>query len=385
MGIIIAPQQKIDEYFESDRLSQSTLKKLINGVESFKNSKKDKKELYYCEKNHFIIGSAVDTYLTGEDNSYHEKYYTSTLERKPSEIEMSMIQSVFDKLKDKIDIKDIEDISNYPNEISESIEEHNWQSKWKIETKISKLVESGYDYFEELKLSVGKQILSKEESETIDVVVRSLTTNKRTSKYFDRKALSRASGVSVYYQLPIYFDYKDVECKALLDILIVIRDDANRVVSITPLDLKTTSGNTLDFHKSYKKFRYDIQAAYYLQALEESCTNLLNITVEEFKNTIKPFTFIVESITYPGNPLLFVVDEKSRSGKYGVEDYKLQNITDQLEYSNHWGESIVLVEKVLGFDRLIDIYKYQSKNNWEEDEIVTKNNGILTVDWGGIL
>ena len=66
MGVVITPQSEIDKYFESDALSQSSLKKLLTGINSFLNNQKEESELFYTEKGHFIIGSAVDMLLTGE-------------------------------------------------------------------------------------------------------------------------------------------------------------------------------------------------------------------------------------------------------------------------------------------------------------------------------
>jgi hypothetical protein len=235
---------------------------------------------------------------------------------------------------------------------------------------INKIIDIGSEYFEDLKKGLGKQILTSEEKKLIDDIVFSLKSNSRTSKFFDRVALSRAELVTVYYQLPIYFYYKGIYCKALLDMLIVIRNEKGEITSVQAFDLKTMNGNTLRFLSNLKSFRYDIQAAWYTEALlaKESSFELADKIT---KDMLKPFTFIVESNSYPGQPLLFEADEEILEvGKYGISDLLLA------EY--------VMRNKVKGFDELIDTYIYQNDNDWKEEEIITKNNGVLKFDWNGI-
>lgn len=383
MGLVITPQSEIDKYFESDALSQSNLKKLLGGIDSFINNQKEESELFYTEKGHFIIGSAVDTILTGVEGEFENKYHVSVLEKKPSDTEMSIINRAFQDILDsyseeQLKEQGIDELSKYPGSIQMAIEEHNYQPNWKTETKINKIVENGTLYFEDLKKAVGKQMLSSNEMVLISSIVSSLKTNPRTSKYFDRDALLRADKVTVYYQLPIYFTYKGVKCKALLDMLIVIRDEAGKVVSVQAFDLKTMNGNTLKFPSNLKSFRYDIQAAWYTEAIfaKDSTLKIDGLVPE----VLRPFTFIVESNSQPGIPLLYEIDEELLlTGKFGRPDLILQgkneNQVDVLE---------ILKQKVVGFDELIDTYIYQSNNDWKEEKVITDNNGVLKIGWNGI-
>ena len=383
MGLVITPQSEIDKYFESDALSQSNLKKLLGGIDSFINNQKEESELFYTEKGHFIIGSAVDTILTGVEGEFENKYHVSVLEKKPSDTEMSIINRAFQDILDsyseeQLKEQGIDELSKYPGSIQMAIEEHNYQPNWKTETKINKIVENGTLYFEDLKKALGKQMLSSNEMVLISSIVSSLKTNPRTSKYFDRDALLRADKVTVYYQLPIYFTYKGVKCKALLDMLIVIRDEAGKVVSVQAFDLKTMNGNTLKFPSNLKSFRYDIQAAWYTEAIfaKDSTLKIDGLTPE----VLRPFTFIVESNSQPGIPLLYEIDEELLlTGKFGRPDLILQgkneNQVDVLE---------ILKQKVVGFDELIDTYIYQSNNDWKEEKVITDNNGVLKIGWNGI-
>lgn len=375
MGVVITPQSKINEYFDSPALSQSLLKKLLGGIDSFAHNNKEEAELYYTEKGHFIIGSAVDTLLTGEEGEFEKQYYVSEIEKKPSEVEMSIIQKAFSEVvtANFNSIENIGDLENYKDAVESSIEEHNWQPNWKMDTKINKIVDIGSVYFEDLKAGYGKQILTTSEKILIDNIVSSLVNNPRTSKFFDRKALSRAVEVSVYYQLPIYFTYKNLDCKALLDILIVVKDEKGKIVSVQPFDLKTMTGNTLKFVSNLKSFRYDIQAAWYKEALLAVDSSLdLGIGQVDSECVLKPFTFIVESNTFPGQPLIFETDEDLLNiGKYGKQDV----VTEDKE---------ILKYGVKGFDELVDTYIYQTENEWREEKVITDNNGVFKIGWNGI-
>lgn len=375
MGLIITPQEKIDSYFESDALSQSQLKKLLKGIDFFVNNSEEEKKLYYEEKGHFIIGSAVDTLLTGEKGEFEKQYYVTQLEKKPSDVEMSMIQKVFDEVSE-VCKDELTDLADYAGSVQASIEEHNWQPNWKMETKINKIIEVGSAYFDDLKKGFGKQILTVVEKKLIDDIVFSLRSSPRTAKYFDRNTFSKSTTIDIYYQLPIYFYFKDIYCKALLDLLIVVKDEKGNIISAQPVDLKTMNGSTLKFISNLKSFRYDIQAAWYTEALltDDSDFVLRGLITKE--NILK-FLFIVESNSFPGQPLVYEIDEEiMKIGRNGKSDLLVKR--PGYDYDE-------LVQKgVKGFEDLIKIYEYQNEHDWKEEEVITKNDGVLKIDWNGI-
>lgn len=370
MGVIITPQSEVNRYYDSDCLNQSTLKELQHGVDKFLATLK-KREEETEEKSYFIIGGAVDLILTGEEGIFEEFYHISSLLNKPSDTEMSIIKLTFDLIVNNItsNPEEIGFISDYPNIISEAINQIGWQPKWKEETKINKIIDLGYEYFEDLKKACGKTVISVLQKEIIDNIVKSLRENPRTSKYFDRNSLSQETSVDIYYQLPLYFKVEGIDCKALLDFLIVLKNEEGVVTTLMPFDLKTMSGYTIEFPNSVRTRRYDIQAAFYRDAL----TNPTTIFPENFPNfdrnivNVKPFTFIVESSNNPGKPLLFKVSEELDAiAKYGKV--------------NHEGRKVVK-----GYLDLIEEYKYHSSTNWTEEKIVTESNGILELNWEGFL
>lgn len=391
MAVVVTPQIEIDKYFESEALSQSVLKTLLGGLDTFLSNQEEEQELYYKEKGHFVIGSAVDCILTGQEGEFDKQYYVSQIEKKPSETEMSIIKMTFDDVVDNYAEKNDwidKQFNDFPNSIQAAIEEHNWQPNWKMETKINKIADVGAEYFEDLKLAFGKQILSESQNVLIDEIVSSLRTNERTAKYFDRSQLLLATEVDVYYQLPIYFEYRGLPCKALMDLLIVIKVDG-KPVTIQGFDLKTMNGKTINFLTNLKSFRYDIQAAWYTEALlNENSSFAVNSGYDLKDVSIKPFTFIVESNSKPGQPLLYELsDQLLRIGKFGRNSVYINDMgelfntkTTDLTY-----QPITVVKEVRGFDSLIDEYLYYQENEWKEEKVVADNNGVLKIGWDGIM
>jgi len=376
MGLILTSQKEIDKYFESDAINQSKLKKLINGFDSFVSDLMEEKDTNYKQKGHFIIGSAVDCILTGKEGDFEKKYYVSELEKKPSDVEMSIIKMLFDEITEKND--DIYDLYHYEKELMDCIIEHNWYNGKPGTKRINGLIERCFDYFEDLKLSYDKQIIDKTQKELIDNIIHSFKTNSRTSKYFDRSQLSIIKNVDIYYQLPIYFKYKDVDCKALLDLLIVFKDSKNKVISFQPIDIKTMSGNTLDFIDKVKYFRYDIQASWYIKALSNKNSSFnVNDKFNIDNVLIESFLFIVESNTKPGNPLLYKMsDNLIYIGEKGRPEYEILSKDKKFTYS--------ICKKIVGFEELLEEYKYYDAVQWKEDMILEKNNEVLEIDWNGI-
>lgn len=370
--IIVTPQEEVDAYRESTTLNQSTLKELQHGVDNFlKVMEKRKEEDPNVIKPHFIFGSAVDTLLTGTKEDFKALFYISNLSKSPSEMELKILSKVFEQ----VDAfgppdKNFGHLMDYKFYIESAIETFNWQPNWKLETRINKIIEIGSEYFQELIDSYGKTIITLDLYEKIKLTADSLKNNPRTSKYFKPIVSENPDTRFVTaFQFPVYFTIEGIECKALLDMLIVeICNKTNKVVSLEPIDIKTMSGFTIDFPKSVKSFRYDIQAAWYTFAISVKTAVFPNKFPELSDEVdIKPFKFIVESSTNPGKPLIFIVSPNLlKTGFFG----QMNPTTGKKIYK--------------GFEDLLSIYKYHSENGWEEDKVVTDNDGVLSLGWGEI-
>lgn len=399
MGVIITPLKDITAYFDNNAISQSRLKTLKNGLDSFlKDQNKSESELYYSEKSHFITGSAVDIKLSGNDDDFNNTYHVAQIETKPSDVEMSIIHRVVDSIFESgIEKTDIQDLIYYAGFLTSAIQEEGWYKGNPGEKRIAGLIERCTGYFDELVLSHGKQIISKSEMQLIDSVVMSFKSNSVTSKYFDRETFERAEYVDIYYQLPIYFDYEGYPAKALLDILIVYKDDANNITSVQPVDIKTMSGNTLYFPNQLKSFRYDIQAAWYTLAISKWLED--QNTIEE--PVILNFKFIVESTTQAGTPLEFNIDDEILEiGKIGRPNLYIGAVANLpntgLEFASDDNfddpEKIDLetvysfkYQEVKGYKQLFEEYEWYQENGTSQDIRVAQSEGVFKINWNGIM
>lgn len=371
MGIIIAKRTEVQQYYDSDRLNQSSLKELQGGLEAYKRKVAKDEEIVENEKEReaFLLGSAIDCILTGNIEDFSREYYVSELEKKPSDVEMWMVQIVFRKLlEDRVE--NIQPFDTYRELIGEAAVEVDWYKGNPGEKRTDTFISNAKEYFQDLIYSNGKKVLSLTQKTKIDNVVESLKNSPNTAKYFDRQTLSSNQLVDVYYQKPIYFKYGDVECKALPDLIIVFKNPANNgIEGIQIVDLKTMSGDTLNFLSNVKRFRYDIQMAWYMTAVER-----------EFKvdsSLIKNPIFVVESTTQPGTPLVYHMSNSLITmGYMGRKEFEIP-----IQFS----DTPVHFRPIPGIIQLMEEYLFYVSTQWEKDIIIAKAEGDLHINWNKIL
>lgn len=367
MAVIVSKQKEIDAYFASSDVNQSKLKDLEYGFDNYmgKQAKRNKElEEGSPEKEHFLIGNMVDCILTGEEGQFEKKYYISEMEKKPSETEMKIVDIVFDELQRNEVEKDTE-LSDCYDMIAMAIEEVGWQPTWKEPTKVAKIIDKCQVYFDELQLATGKTIVSKTQSNKCDAIVMSLKTNPRTARYFDREMQENTDNVDFYYQLPIYFKIDNQHCKALMDMVVVTKDPQGNITSVIPVDLKTMSGYTLNFIDKIRSLRYDIQAAWYVEALAKK--------FKVKREIIRDFKFIVESSTNPGSPLLFEINNETLThGEFGTPDATFVCVNT--------GKEMTFRGKK-GFRDLLFDYNYYEEQGWKNDVVLDDNKVTIKLDF----
>ena len=239
----------VDTYYEYPAISQSQLKLLLGPDPSIFNTIQEP-DLYFEEKKYFLIGDGVDMQLTRPIEEFNQKFHISNLQNKPSDTIKSIVNQVYDLVKEEVgELAEKGVLRDHTSKILDSCNDHNYQPNWKTETRIAKIVEA-WEYWEDIKAAEGKVVLSQEENDLISQIVMSIRTNPATSKYFERDT----NFVEILDQYSIYFNYEGIECKALLDRIIV--DHKNK--TIQPIDFKTMGDQTLYFPKSLRQRRYDI-------------------------------------------------------------------------------------------------------------------------------
>lgn len=388
MSVIVATKEEVQEYYGSDALGQSKLKLLLGDLGSFHKE-------FDSSAEHFMIGSAVDCILTNSLEAFNEEYYISEVEKLPSEAVVEILGLVHeDVLQDYAEHLEVitgqdeplpvtpfhefvGELGNWGAYILDACEKTGWQPRWGADAKLKNIVEPGSAYFMDLCKSFGKTIISQTQNATIKNIVNSLQSNPRTESFFNRNFYTDMPDLTVYYQFPIYFEYRGVNCKALLDMVFVYRDEEGRILSIVGADLKTMNGNTFYFPSSVRTRRYDIQAAWYTLALQK------HFAVPEGSDVIKPFQFVVESTSYQGKPLNFVVASSLlQMGRYGR---KALTLVDTNLFTQG-AENATLQHSIQGFEDLLDLYIYHSENGFnEEKQIQEAGLSPLVINWDGVI
>ena len=346
--IIRSSKEQIQEYINSPAMNQSKLKLLSISAQAFQEVKEP--EMFFEEKEHFVIGKGVDDLITMGQEYFDENYHISDI-TKPSDTIMSIVQQVFQSK---------ESDNWFDQNLLPAIEAHNYQPNWKPDTKITKVSVEGETYWNELLQSENKQILSKEQILKIDSIANQILEHRFTKDYFKLDEFT-----DIYYQLPIYFTVDNIECKALLDMVIVNHE----LKTITPIDIKTIGDYTKFFDYQCLRRRYDIQASWYMQAL----FNWRDINYERY--SVKTFKFIVASTTKQCDPVIFdATNNFINAGKYGsskVRYYYLNSGSGELEES---------ATETYGWKKLLKIYNWHNQNGWDKDYEIETNNGIFTID-----
>lgn len=234
-----AKVSEIESYFKSGALNQSYLTSLLGNPRKLNRNKGS--DLYYEEKSYFLTGSLVDCKITTND-LFDYYYYVDDIEKKPSGIIMSIFKELYD-------LYGIIDIENQQELLVNFAKERGYTgNNWSDEV-IYKRLSAHLDYYYQLDLSKGKQIISIEEDELADKLANSITSSKYTYKYFQ--------GENSEYQKSLYWNYEGYQCKGLIDFVVEL-DDAIYIV-----DIKTTSYYLDDFYKVITNRNYDFQLFWY--------------------------------------------------------------------------------------------------------------------------
>jgi len=357
--------KKLNDYYASDAVNQSMLKALLAGIGTYK---KEEKNLFAEDPEHFILGQAVDTNLL-LPSIFNDLFYISTLEKKPSDTIMAIIREAFSKRDAFINIEaNKESLWNAIN--SNQYYMNRYNADFNADKRIEGVITEGTAYWNEHVIADKKTILSSAEKSTVDTIVESFKTHRHTQQYFN-------NDLTPIYQADLYFTYSDLPCKALLDYILV--DQINK--TIQPIDIKTMGDSTKMFPVSARRHRYDIQQSFYHLAL--SSINELEINaytkIDITDYVILPFKFIVESTTSPGVcPLVYTATPIDYfTGRYGATEqrgrivYGIDNVVGQRD----------ITKQIYGYEEGIRRYKWHKRTEiWNMDMELYEAKGELELD-----
>lgn len=189
----------------------------------------------------------------------------------------------------------------------------------------------------------GKQIISQSDFELGMAMHLTLVTHQFTSRFFQDFGWNY-----ILTQVPIQFKINEVNCKSLLDRVII--DHLNK--TIEPIDIKT--GEEKSFLSNFNRYEYYLQAAMYCLAVDQF---KLQQGLDDYE--VLPFKFIYISRNNPNLPLIYEMDEQ----------FVLDHING---FINKYGE----IEK--GILQLIDDYSWYIANEvYDVKREIFEANGVI--------
>lgn len=333
-------------YKEMRGLNQSSLKKiLVSPQEYLKAVNKQEEE---ATPEHFLFGTVVDIMLTGTKDEFDEKFVKIPDETKCSDAVKAIIDIVASVVfqTETIDCP----LESYREDILDACNYNNYQSNWKDDTRVDKIIKEGSEYFDLLKSIAGKTPITESEYAKAVNAVMALKADKYTQMYTRKQ-----KDVEYWDKFIICFGYEGEEIKGELDRVVI----NHKAKTITPTDFKTTGKSILGFNYDFWQFRYDFQAAVYTYGLQRhsEIKKLLDKGYE-----LKNFLYIVVEKSLINNPLIFEVHKAVT--KIGWEGGTLRN-GKELE----------------GFVQAVQRYQFACKNEaWNYSQEYYENGGKLFIE-----
>lgn len=206
----------------------------------------------------------------------------------------------------------------------------------------------GMEYYKFLMSSKDKTVVPLQMYDIALVAEGTLKTHAFTSKWF-----SAGFEQELLNQKAILFTVAGQQCKALLDIIKI--DHMDKI--IYPRDLKSTSDYASGWAvSSFIKWRYDLQAAFYTEAVKQWAA----VHYPDYK--VANFGFVVISSAQPTKPFNYLCSANDlKVGKEG-------GITS-------YGR------KIKGYEQLIDdLLWHQDKGLWDYSREIYESNGELLIN-----
>jgi hypothetical protein len=302
------------EYRADKAISYSTLSTFQNeGVSGLKSILEGKK----LETEAILFGSLVDCILTAPED-FDKRY--KIVNTSVTEIEKVILDEIYKKIYNKYYKKAgkknsrgadrpslVTLVMDHPQEVEEIVQRMGYgNSNYKLKTRVDKLVENGYDYFQYMdEINEGKTLVNQYDYNDAIKMVDKVKSHPYTKWIFEEK-----EGIRVYYQQKFKINFRSSwiknadwyefrtnnfmewkesldekhTIKCMFDILYV--NHAEKF--IVPVDFKTTGKSENEFLKSFNKYNYDIQATMYSYILKKYLRSN-----EYFYNfEVRPFMFL---------------------------------------------------------------------------------------------
>lgn len=255
------------------------------------------------ESSYLLIGSAIDTMVTEPSvfkNLFYVMHSNIDIDSKTAAfvetVFREMPMETFEEALSKVSVKVI------ANEVS-------YYANLKEETIIKKLLEDRNVnlYYDDLKASEGKKMLTSYQYQKVLDCVKALHSNPLSEKLLFEPLPENKERL---FQVKFLVTLEGIKFKVMFDMIIV--DHENKKVHI--YDLKSTSKKVYEFPQSFVQFNYQIQDRLYYRALKQI---LKDNGFEDYN--ISNMRNIVVSTTEP-DVLLFEFEETATIGELKYKD-----------------------------------------------------------------
>ena len=223
-----------------------------------------------------------------------------------------------------------------------------WSSTKVEETIIKKFDKDGFwDYIKAQLESENKTIVTTSELIKAKEKVGILRTHEFTKHIFDNQDVN----IEIIDQKELLFSYRGFDFKSFLDKLII--DHKNKTIRI--IDLKTGIDSPYNFSFTFKKWKYYLQEALYIQGIKESYKEYIDKGY-----TLLPFQFVYISKT---NDLPIIYEVTKEWSKAALKGFSNNGYTYK------------------GLDELLDdIYWHWFNNSYTLPRYLIEQNGIVEIE-----
>ena len=219
-------------------------------------------------------GSLVDCLLTCPEE-FDDRFYVADIDRFSDSIR-KMTEDLFNPEIEELAL--IDDAT-----ILMILDTYQYQTNWKSQTRIDKIIDLGSDYYTVLKYSTGKIVISPQQFSEASQCVQTLKTHPFTYQIFECN-----EDEEIFYQLKFKTTIEDCdnsEVRIMTDCIKV--NHKEKWIQI--YDLKTTGKDEEKFEESFDAWNYWIQAGLY-----EDVVDLITSADDYFSEfNLLPFKFIV--------------------------------------------------------------------------------------------
>ena len=279
-----------NEYLAAGAESQSKLKKILKHPYFYLNNKHtDDDEPAEVT----LIGDGVDLILTQGKDFFYENILVANVERPTGQMGDYVWELYINRDKENPEQLAYDKVG-FKRDTIEKV-----QARFELE---------GRAYYEQLLESESKKVITPSQFNTIENIVESLKTNIFTQHLFLDDKYQRD------YQIPLYGTWGKFKMKGLLDE--ILYDPSTN--TIHPIDIKTTSKSLHFFEDTIFDHRYDFQAAFYLELINQNIGSIGKHFGAKTTPSVGKFKFVVESQVFAGAPLIFEMsDEAINIGRIG--------------------------------------------------------------------